>query len=163
MLCPNSKYKISDFEKYDYIGGYWGNKLYSLDEQYPKFKPGSPIPDETLCMNGALSLRKKDVMIDIVRNQFDDYFKSDMTYSEDYFFSRFVDKPTTRDVLTFSIDNGFIEPLNMRAPFGVHKPWGTEPSKGHGIAYNKIKEVCPEIETLKSLQGVEIEKQWWEN
>ena len=74
-----------------------------------------------------------------------------------------MNKPTTRDVLTFSIDNGFIEPLNMEAPFGVHKPWGTEPSKGHGIAYNKIKEVCPEIETLKSLQGVEIQKQWWEN
>jgi hypothetical protein len=162
MLCPNSEYKISDFEKYDYIGGYWGTQLYPLDEPYPKYKPGSPIPDETLCMNGALSLRRKDVMVDIIRNNFKKYFDSNETYSEDYFFSKFVDNPITRDVITFSIDNGYIEPLDMKAPFGVHKPWGTTLAKGHGIAYQQIKEVCPEVEILKSLQGVETEKQWWD-
>ena len=28
MLCPNSEYKINQFENYDYIGGYWGVQLY---------------------------------------------------------------------------------------------------------------------------------------
>jgi len=152
ILCPNSEYKISQFEKYDYIGGYWGSDLCALDNLYPRPRP----------MNGGLSLRKKDVMIDIIKNYFDDYFKSDKPYSEDYFFSEYTAKPIARDVITFSIDNGYIEPLDMKAPFGVHKPWGTTPAKGHGRAYEKIKEICPEVEILKSLQGIETEKQWWE-
>ena len=41
----------------------------------------------------------------------------------------------------------------MKAPFGLHKPWGTTPSKGHGVAYQDIKKVCPEAEELRSLQG----------
>ena len=113
-------------------------------------------------MNGALSLRNKKVMMDIVKNYFEKYLVSNRTYSEDYFFSEYIDNPTTRDVITFSIDNGYIEPLDMKAPFGVHKPWGTTVAKGHGKAYDKIKEVCPEVEILKSLQYVEKEKQWWE-
>ena len=70
------------------------------------------------------------------------------------FFSEYIVKPTTRDVITFAIDNGYISPLDMKAPFGLHKPWGTTPSKGHGIAYQDIKKVCPEVEELKSLQEV---------
>ena len=27
------------------------------------------------------------------------------------------------------------------------------PSKGHGVAYQDIKRVCPEVEELRSLQG----------
>ncbi len=162
MLCPNSEYKLSQFEVYDFIGGYWGTQLYPLDEPYPKYKPNSPIKDEVLPMNGALSLRKKEVMIDIIRNHLNEYQSSGKTYADDYFFSEYIDNPITKDVLTFSIDNGYIEPLNMKAPFGVHKPWGTTPAKGHGRAYEKIKEVCPEVEILKSLQSIETEKQWWE-
>tara|TARA_X000001382_G_scaffold24809_1_gene15419 strand:- start:1373 stop:2176 length:804 start_codon:yes stop_codon:yes gene_type:complete len=162
ILCPNSEYKISDFEKYDFIGGYWGNQLYPLDEQYPKYKPNSPIKNEILPMNGALSLRNKKVMMDIIKNNFEEYVKSNKTYSEDYFFSEYIDNPITRDVITFSIDNGYIEPLDMKAPFGVHKPWGTNSAKGHGRAYDKIKKVCPEVEILKSLQSIETKKQWWE-
>jgi hypothetical protein len=168
ILCPNSEYKISQFEKYDYIGGYWGTQLYPLDEPYPTLQPGGaysppyngPMP---LVMNGGLSLRNKEVMLDIVRKHFDEYFLTGKTYSEDYFFSEYVENPLTRDVITFSIDNGYIEPLDMKAPFGVHKPWGTSPAKGHGIAYQQIKTVCPEVEILKSLQGVETEKYYWEN
>ena len=48
----------------------------------------------------------------------------------------------------------------MKAPFGVHKPWGGVPAKGHGRAYDKIKEVCPEVEILKSFQEIEQEKVW---
>ena len=143
ILCPNSEYKISQFEKYDYIGGYWGSNLYSLDDLYPRSKP----------MNGGLSLRNKNVMVDLIKKYFDDYLASEKTWSEDYFFSEYIEKPLTRDVITFSIDNGYISPLEMKAPFGLHKPWGTTPSKGHGVAYQDIKRVCPEVEELRSLQG----------
>ena len=152
MLCPSSEYKISQFEKYDFIGGYWGTESYPLDEPYPRSKP----------MNGGLSLRNRNMMIYLIKNYLDEYTASGKTYSDDYFFSEYIEKPITRDVRKFSIDNGYIEPLDMKAPFGVHKPWGTTPSKGHGRGYDKIKEVCPEVEILKSLQGVEVEKQWWE-
>ena len=143
ILCPNSEYKISQFEKYDYIGGYWGSDLYSLDDLYPRSKP----------MNGGLSLRNKNVMVDLIKKYFDGYLASEKTWSEDYFFSEYIEKPLTRDVITFSIDNGYISPLEMKAPFGLHKPWGTTPSKGHGVAYQDIKKVCPEVIVLRCLQG----------
>jgi len=163
MLCPNSEYKISQFEKYDYIGGYWGPQLYKpIDDLYPTLKPGgahSPPYNgpQVLPMNGALSLRNKEVMLDLIRNYFNDYLASGKPYSEDYFFSEYVVKPTTRDVITFAIDNGYISPLDMKAPFGLHKPWTNK-----GGAYNDIKKVCKEVKVLDSLQGVEVEKHWWE-
>ena len=144
MLCPSSEYKISQFEKYDFIGGYWGTESYPLDEPYPRSKP----------MNGGLSLRNKNMMIYLIKNYLEEYTATGKTYSDDYFFSEYIEKPITRDVITFSIDNGYISPLDMKAPFGLHKPWGTTPSKGHGVAYQDIKMVCPEVEELKSLQDV---------
>ena len=68
------------------------------------------------------------------------------------FFSEYIEKPITRDVITFSIDNGYISPLDMKAPFGLHKPWGTTPSKGHGRYYDDIKKVCKDVEKLELLQ-----------
>jgi hypothetical protein len=162
MLCPNSSYKIEDFEKYDYIGGYWGSKLYlPLDDLYPTLKPGGAYSPpyngpQVLPMNGALSLRNKDVMLDLIKNHFDSYISSGKPYSEDYFFSEYVTKPTTRDVITFAIDNGYIAPLDDLAPFGVHKPWNNK-----GGAYGDIKKVCEGVETLESLQGIEPQETWW--
>ena len=52
--------------------------------------------------------------------------------------------------IQFAIDNGYITPLDGKAPFGVHKPWANK-----GGAYGKIKEVCKEVEVLKNLQGVD--------
>ena len=156
ILCPNSKYKISQFEKYDYIGGYWGTQLYEpLDDLYPTLKPGGAYSrpynrPQVLPMNGALSLRNKKTMLDLVDKCFDEYLAAGKPYSEDYFFSEYITKPTTRDVITFSIDNGYISPLNMEAPFGVHKPWANK-----GKAYEDIKKVCPEVEVLESLQQIE--------
>ena len=45
-------------------------------------------------------------------------------------------------------------PLNDKAPFGVHKPWGVSPSKGHGKYYNEIKKVCEEVEQLEKMNGL---------
>jgi hypothetical protein len=156
ILCPNSKYKISDFEKFDYIGGYWGNRLYHpLDKPYPHLKPNGAYHapykgPQVLPMNGALSLRNKKVMKDLVYKYYDEYLEAGKPYSEDYFFSEYVKKPTTREVISFSIDNGYIAPLNGEAPFGIHKPWANK-----GGAYSSIKAVCKEVEILESLQVIE--------
>ena len=40
MLCPNSEYKVEDFEHFDYIGGYWGNVLDPLEFDYTKVMNG---------------------------------------------------------------------------------------------------------------------------
>ena len=154
-VVSNSEYKISQFEKYDYIGGYWGSQLYEpLDELYPTLKPGGAYAEpykgpQVLPMNGALSIRNKEVMLDLVKNHFDEYLAAGKPYSEDYFFSEYVTKPTTRDVITFGIDNGYISPLDMKAPFGIHKPWANK-----GGAWYNIKLVCEGVETLRDLQGV---------
>ena len=153
MLCPNSEYEISQFENYDYIGGYWGSQLYEpLDDLYPTLKPGGAYSapyngPQVLPMNGALSIRNKEVMLDLVKNHFDEYLAAGKPYSEDYFFSEYVTKPTTRDVITFAIDNGYISPLDMKAPFGIHKPWANK-----GGAWHNIRLVCEGVETLRNLQ-----------
>jgi hypothetical protein len=146
MLCSNSKFKVSDFEHHDYIGGYWGTKIYPLNEEHH------------VVMNGGLSIRNKKAIIESIRNKKEEYLKNGGNPCEDYLFSTCIEnKPTTGDVLKFSIDNGYVSPLNMEAPFGVHQPWSNK-----GGAYDDIKNVCDGVETLSSLQYVEIEKQWWE-
>lgn len=156
ILCPNSKYKIGDFEKFEYIGGYWGNQLYHpLDAPYPTLKPGGDYHapyngPQVLPMNGALSIRNKKTMINIIENNFENYINSGKPYVDDYFFSEFINKPLTKEVISFSIDNGYISPLNDEAPFGLHKPWANK-----GNAYENIKRVCPEVIILESLQIIE--------
>jgi hypothetical protein len=141
ILCPESKYKISDFEHFDYIGGYWGKTLYDLDSNYP------------VVMNGGLSFRKKQYMLDIIRNQWKSYLYNGGNPCEDYFVSSCITKvPLVRDVLSFSIDCGYQAPLDMKQPFGFHKPWANNPGKGQGRYYDLIKKIFPEVETLKNLQ-----------
>jgi hypothetical protein len=145
MLCPNSEYEIEDFVHFNYIGGYWGNQLYDLDDKYP------------VVMNGGVSFRKKSYMLDIIKNELQPYLESGGNPCEDYFVTECVshlDMPTTKEVLSFSIDNGYIYPLDDKAPFALHKPWGTTPSKGHGRYYNEIKKVCEGVEELEKLHYV---------
>ena len=143
MLCPNSEYKVEDFEHFDYIGGYWGNTLGTLDSKYERV------------MNGGVSIRKKSFMLDIIKNELQPYLDRGGNPCEDYFVTdRIRTIPTFREVLTFSIDCGYMYPLNNKAPFGVHKPWGVSPSKGHGRYYNEIKRVCYEVEQLEKLNGL---------
>ena len=52
MLCSNSKFKVSDFEHHDYIGGYWGTEIYPLNEEHQ------------VVMNGGLSIRNKKAVIE---------------------------------------------------------------------------------------------------
>ena len=134
--------KVSDFEHFNYIGGYWGNQLYDLDGKYP------------VVMNGGISIRKTEFMLDIIKNELEPYLESGGNPCEDYFVTECVshlDMPTTKEVLSFSIDNGYMAPLDMKPPFALHKPWGVNSAKGHGVFYNRIKEVCSEVEELERL------------
>ena len=156
ILCPNSKHKIDDFLHLKYIGGYWGNELYPLDKPYPTLKPGGAYAHayggpQTLPLNGGLSLRNKSTMINIIQMHLKEYIKSEKAYSEDYFFTEYIgNRPLCKEVISFSIDNGYIAPLNGKAPFGLHKPWANK-----GNAYASIKRACPEVVTLESLQQIE--------
>ena len=142
MICPNSNYKIGDFEHFDYIGGYWGNNIPDLNTEY------------TWVMNGGFSLRKKQYLLDCIKYKRADYLKHGGNECEDYFFSACLDKkPLVSEVLSFSIDNGYVAPV-VGVPFGLHKPWGEIPAKGHGRAYNEIKEKCEDVELLDSLHNV---------
>ena len=143
MLCPNSEHKIQDFEDFDYIGGYWGNELGVMNQKYDRV------------MNGGLSLRKKSFMLDIIKNKLQPHLESGGNPCEDYFVSEMaVNRPTYEQVLSFSIDNGYMYPLNNKAPFGLHAPWGKVKSKGHGKYYDRIKEVCNDVEELEKLNGL---------
>ena len=143
MLCPNSEYKVEEFEHFDFIGGYWGNQLEMLDNDYSKV------------MNGGLSLRKKSYMLDIIKNELQPYLDRGGNPCEDYFVTdRIRNKPKVKDVLRFSIDNGYMYPLNDKAPFGLHKPWGENPKKGHGKYYEDIKRVCEQVKELERLNGL---------
>ena len=138
MLCPNSEFKIEDFEDFNYIGGYWGNELGMMNQKYNRV------------MNGGLSFRKKSFMLDIIENKLQSYLDNGGNPCEDYFVSEMVeDKPTYEEVLSFSIDNGYMYPINDKAPFGLHKPWGEVKSKGHGKYYDDIKKVCKDVEKLE--------------
>ena len=143
MLCPNSEYKVEDFEHFDYIGGYWGNSPGGLDSKYERV------------MNGGVSIRKKSFMLDIIENELQPYLDRGGDSCEDYFVSdRIRTIPTFRDVLTFSIDNGYMYPINDKAPFALHKPWGLNPAKGHGKYYDEIKKVCEGVDELERLNGI---------
>ena len=145
MLCTNSEYDVKDFEHFDYIGGWWGGSFNprSIDESYDRV------------MNGGLSIRKKSFMLDIIKNELQPYLDRGGNPCEDYFVTdRIRTKPKVKDVISFSIDNGYINPLDDKAPFGLHKPWGVNPAKGHGRYYEDIKRVCKDVEKLEMLNGL---------
>ena len=106
MLCPNSEFKIEDFENFNYIGGYWGNELGMMNQKYNRV------------MNGGLSFRKRSFMLDIIENKLQSYLDNGGNPCEDYFVSEMVeDKPTYEEVLSFSIDNGYMYPINNKSSF----------------------------------------------
>jgi hypothetical protein len=145
---------LTHFEQYPYIGGYWGTQLYPIDEQYPNLKPdgaySAPYKGaQVLPMNGGLSLRHKHAMIFCIENYLAEYIRTGKPYSEDYFYSEYLPKPSTRDVIHFSIDNGYIAPLDNELPMGLHKPWANK-----GNVYNIISNLCPEVLELQKLQNI---------
>tara|TARA_Y100001973_G_C5198542_1_gene335968 strand:- start:1418 stop:2176 length:759 start_codon:yes stop_codon:yes gene_type:complete len=145
ILCSKSKHKVSEFEKFDYIGGWWGQPFSesSLNETYDRV------------MNGGLSIRKKSWMIDIIDKNLEIYLKRGGNSCEDYFVSySLVEKPLVKEVLSFSIDGGYMYPLFDEPPFGLHKPWGVKGKEYSGMYYEKIRQVVEEVDILRRLHDV---------
>lgn len=61
-LCIDSSYNITDFLKYDYIGGY------AKQKHWWKETNGLHSYDDFQCFNGGFSLRNKKAMIDVLNN-----------------------------------------------------------------------------------------------
>ena len=100
-------------------------------------------------------LERKVFLLDIIKNELQPYLDRGGNPCEDYFVTdRIRNRPKVRDVLNFSIDNGYMYPLNDIAPFGLHKPWGVNPAKGHGKYYSEIKKVCENVDELERLNGL---------
>lgn len=85
-LCEDSKYKIEDFYKYDYVGGYTAYKWWWKETK------GLHRYSDYQCFNGGFSFRKIKSMIDVI-NKFpplptEDFYEglSFRSYGEDLYF-----------------------------------------------------------------------------
>jgi hypothetical protein len=121
----SAKYKdyIYDFIEYDYVGAPW-----------------SEVEDKKYVGNGGLSLRKKSVMLNIIKNDV-----NNMRYAhlEDMFFSYYViNKPTVKKAKLFSVETTFSE-----RSFGIHKCYNHLSND----KLCKIAEYIPEIFELAEL------------
>lgn len=107
----STKYKdmIYDFIKYDYVGAPWrGNGIFVRDEN-------NVMPIQLLVGNGGLSLRKKSVMLDIIKNDVTN-FRFEDGILEDVFFSKYAkNKPSVEEAKLFSVETLFSE-----KSFGIH-------------------------------------------
>jgi hypothetical protein len=61
-LCPNSPYKIEEFYKYDYVGGYAHQKWWWKETN------GLHSYNDYQCFNGGFSLRKRQACIDVIEH-----------------------------------------------------------------------------------------------
>ena len=119
-----------DIFKYDYIGAPFAPNKY-LSTSFPKvsaisknddsekwvtqiFNKAVPIPDGVFVGNGGLSLRNRDVMIDICKNEF-----SPDEENEDIYFSRLI-KKYSKNVVPFDIAKRFSCECTYYKSIGFH-------------------------------------------
>jgi hypothetical protein len=124
----STKYKdlIYDFIKYDYVGAPWG-----LHKSVG---------------NGGLSLRRKSVVLDVIKNH-DSYFYDNnnkrVRHNEDGFFSTFItNKPSYEEAKLFSVETAFSD-----KSFGIHRCFSYLPPD----EVEKIGEYVPELFELINL------------
>lgn len=136
MIISKNKHLLDEFlnEDYDYVGAPWIKCNYE------------PTKQRDFIGNGGFSLRKTRTMLKILETY--DYKNVDRGNVEDLFFSMKFDKirtkkPSYERAMQFSIEEVF-SPLT----FACHKTWATP------HVFNKLKELYPEVQTLKDLQGV---------
>lgn len=133
-LCKNSKFKIDDFSKYDYIGCSVNKNVYAFDEPW-WYEGKSPFYGI-----GGLSFRKKSFMKRCIAK----YPEKAQNMPEDAFFSMCVqqspNKPPSGQVLTeFCTQHHF----NSNS-FGAHKTKELAEQDR-----NTFYEYCPESSFLK--------------
>ena len=146
ILCSRSNAKVEDFFAYDYIGAPVHWRFHGENETHP-----GPI-----YMNGGLSLRNREAILDVIDNApaFNDPVNKDYWY-EDEFFVRHLERMghrlPTRDVARqFSVETDYYP-----SPLGVHQ---VERYMGPGtadearLAYLR-DEWCPEMHMLYGRVG----------
>jgi hypothetical protein len=115
VLCSNSEVQLSDFFKYEYVGGHTRN----LDRHY---FPGRRH------LNGGLSFRNRVGMlrcIKAVASYPEDIRLWLEKLPEDGFFSncKEMEQPSGLATRRFAIASGSYEMDPGEVPFGVHSPW----------------------------------------
>ena len=132
---------INNYLNYDYVGAPWVNKKYN----YVNYK----------CGNGGLSLRRKNKMLEILRNK--GFFKNKkkmLCFNEDMFFSNLIyknniilNKPSFEESQLFSVESSFCD-----KSVGIHKPWLELYWKQEHL--NIIKLHIPDIDKLIKLNMI---------
>lgn len=153
VLCSYSKYKISDFLEYDYIGAPWR-------------KNGGPQEYEGRVGNGGLSLRSKSFMIKLLTQypQKEANNKKIRNLPEDFYLNRRiallsgVHLPNYRIARRFSIENDHhgLDGHNVAA--GIHRHYIKRKSE-----FEKLVKICAEYEMTESrIHWWNITKKFWD-
>jgi len=122
VLCSNSNVKLSDYFKYEYVGG----RTHNLDKKY---FPGRRH------LNGGLSFRNRLGMLRCIKSLAsypDDVRLWLDQLPEDGFFSncKELEQPSGPVLRRFAIASGSFEMEPDQVPFGVHSPWQESSCKG---------------------------------
>ena len=129
-LCSNSKYKIQDFLKYDYIGSPWINQNSLKYKNLQKKVISEKIHNKV--GNGGLSFRKKSKMIEHIKTHKYNGEPEDIYFSK----SKILQFPSITEASNFSTEY-LINPYS----YGIHR--------SHKILDNKkltlLKKTCPEF------------------
>jgi hypothetical protein len=122
VLCSNSEVHLSDYFKYEYVGG----RTHNLDKHY---FPGRRH------LNGGLSFRNRVGMLRCIRAAAS--YPEDVRLwlarlPEDGFFSNCeeLEQPSGLVARRFAIASGSYEMEPDQVPFGVHSPWQESSCRG---------------------------------
>ena len=124
---------IEDFFEYDYVGAPCGKIVFAE----------SGFETKNYIGNGGLSLRKKSVILNLIKN---DLYNIRYNGPEDIFFSQNItNKPTFKKAILFSVESFFSE-----KSFGIHKCY----MHLQNDQLCKIAEYIPEIFELAELNKI---------
>ena len=126
---------IEDFFEYDYVGAPCGKIVFAE----------SGFETKNYIGNGGLSLRKKSVILNTIKN---DIYNNRYKDNEDVFFSfNITNKPSKEKAKLFSVETIFSE-----KSFGIHSCYGHLSQED----VYKIAEYIPEIFELAELNKFKI-------
>ena len=136
MIFKKNIYLLNHFisSDYDYIGSPWLKTNYEITKRCDYIG------------NGGFSLRKTSKMLEIINK-----IPWNKNYEDLYFATNYnniqVKKPSYDIALQFCFDEEF-HPTAM----ACHKPWFRDHAP---IPYSRVREIYPECDILKNLQGTE--------
>ena len=155
MINPNNKHLLEKFMNYDYVGAPFTSV--PLDECIKFLNLNIPKVDltkEGFVGNGGFSFRKKSKMLEVLKDLDSEIINTIVNegkYGEDLIFSLGtnnvkVNKPTFEMAKEFSMEQAYVPKV-----FALHAPW----KNLNENELNMLKNDCPGLDTLISLQGSE--------